>query len=104
MTQPAGSGTLAARLKVALESQDQELLAGLLAADVRWGGAEDTPDTCHNRTDVVQWYRGLAARGVRARVEEILPRRDAIILGLRVTWPDDRTDTVYQVFRVADEQ
>lgn len=107
MSQPAGSSALAARLKVALESRDQDLLARLLAADVRWGGAEDTPDTCHSRADVLQWYGDLAARGVRARVEEVLPRRDAVIMGLRITRPGpapagDRTDTRYQVYRVRD--
>lgn len=108
MLQPAGGQALAARLKVALESQDAELLAQLLAADVRWGGADDTPDTCHNRADVVQWYGRLAARGVRAQVEEIVPRGEAIVMGLRVTWPGpgpeaDRSEVRYQVYRIKDE-
>lgn len=96
---------LAERLKVALESRDQALLARLLADGVRWGGDEDTSDTCHNRADVLRWYERLAAQGVRARVEEILHHGDAIMLGLLITWPDpveDRTVLRYQVYRVED--
>ncbi len=107
MSQHDTNAALAARLKTALESRDRDLLDQLLAPNVRWGGEEETPDTCHNRTDVLRWYEELDAHGVRARVEETINDSDAIVLGLRITWPDHESSearmfTRYQVFRVVD--
>src|SRR5438046_5724639 len=59
---------IAQRLRSALEGQDLTILAGVLDPNVRWGGGEDTPETCHNRADVLAWYGGLIDRGFRASV------------------------------------
>ena len=59
---------IARRLTSALQARDLESLGEILAPDVRWGGEEDTPQTCHNRADVLAWYGGLHARGFRASV------------------------------------
>ena len=50
---------IAERLRSALEGRDLTTLAGILDPDVRWGGEEDTPQTCHNRADVLAWYGGV---------------------------------------------
>ncbi|MCW3036311.1 MAG: SnoaL-like protein [Actinobacteria bacterium] len=44
---------IARRLTRALEARDLESLGEILALDVRWGGEEDTPQTCHSRDDVL---------------------------------------------------
>ncbi|MCW3045460.1 MAG: SnoaL-like protein [Actinobacteria bacterium] len=48
-----GAQAIARRLTSALEARDLESLGNLLAPDVRWGGEEDTPQTCHSRDDVL---------------------------------------------------
>src|SRR6266705_1183203 len=72
---------VAAGLTAALSVGDLDQLAPLLAADVRWGGDEDSEQTCHSR---------------------------AVVLVMAVQWPqgwdsqDDRRSTQAQVFRVRD--
>ena len=50
---------VAAGLTAAFSVGDLDQLAPLLAPDVRWGGEEDTAQTCHGRTQVLAWYRRL---------------------------------------------
>jgi hypothetical protein len=74
---------------------------------VRWGGEEDTEDTCHSRADVLRWYTRLRDRGVRARVAEVLDLGDAVVLELALTGhEDDPQDELrarlFQVFRIGD--
>lgn len=100
-------GAVGAQLRAAVESRDRALIGQLLAPDVRWGGEQDTPETCHDRADVLRWYAELDAHGVRARVEELCTHQDTIVAGLRITWPDpaggeDQVFVRYQVFRVVD--
>lgn len=99
---------VAQRLRAAFESGDLSTLAPLLRADVRWGGEEETPETCHSRADVLAWYGKAAEAGIRATVTETLSGTDAVLLGLRVTGRDPvrtrRGQLVYQVFRIADGQ
>jgi len=94
---------LAERLRSALEAGDLGALAGLLDPAVRWGGEEDTEQTCRNRAEVLAWYEALHARGVRASVAEVSVQPDAVVLGFDVTRPDDPEDRdrVYQTFMVA---
>jgi len=102
---------VAERLVAALQSEDPQLLGPLLGPDVRWGGAEETEQTCHNRGDVLAWYRQLYDAGVRAQVTETLVREQAVVLTMALTGrgngPDgpDRTDrprqdVVHQVFHL----
>jgi ketosteroid isomerase-like protein len=94
---------VAAGLRAAYESADLDALGELLHPDVRWGGDEDTPDTCHNRSDVLAWYRRSYESGMRATVTEALTGPDAVLLALRVSGraPGDAT-VVHQVFRLTD--
>jgi hypothetical protein len=48
-------------LVVAIEEGDEQQLASLLDPAVRWGGAEETPETCHGRGEVLAWYGKLRA-------------------------------------------
>jgi SnoaL-like domain len=92
---------LAQRLRSAFETQDLSTLAGILDPDVRWGGEEDTPQTCHNRAEVLAWYGDLHARGFRATVVETVVEPHHIFLTLDVTRPDGGTSRNSQVFRIA---
>jgi SnoaL-like domain len=100
---PRRAGTVAAALRTAFSAADLDLLADLLHPDVRWGGDEDTADTCRDREAVLAWYGGLLRSGVRATVDEVVARDSAILLGLTVSWPDEageRPTLIYQVFRL----
>jgi hypothetical protein len=99
--------TIAERLRTAFDSADLTLLGTLLAGDVRWGGEEDTEDTCRTRSDVLRWYTRVRDRGVRARVTEVLDQGDTVVLGLALTGHDtDPADMLppllFQVFRIVD--
>ena len=92
---------IAERLRSAFELQDLDILAGVLDPDVRWGGEEDTPETCQNRADVLAWYGGLIDQGVRASVVAAEVEPDRVVLTLDVTWPGGGTSRNHQVFRIA---
>jgi hypothetical protein len=92
---------IAERLRSAFEQQDLGILAGVLDSDVRWGGEEDTPETCHNRADVLAWYGGLIDQGFRASVAAAAVEPDRIVLTLDVTGPGRGTRRNHQVFRIA---
>ena len=99
---------LADALKAAYEQRDAKRLAPLLAADVRWGGEEETPETCHSDRDVLAWYERLRVQGADAQVEEVLIRERAVVLGLRVSLPARTApgvpgpSRVWQTFAVDD--
>ena len=99
---------VAAGLKAAFSVGDLDQLAPLLARDVRWGGDEDTEQTCHSRAQVLAWYQRLRAQGVRVQVLGTQIRGDTVVLLMAVQWPegwddeDLRRSTQAQVFRVRD--
>ncbi|MDX2702067.1 nuclear transport factor 2 family protein [Streptomyces sp. PA03-6a] len=96
---------VAESLREALAAHDLPRLAALLDPAVRWGGEEDTETTCRNREDVLRWYEGLHAAGVRTHVGEVSAHQ-AITLATRVDWPDEddpdeeRPAELFHVFRV----
>ena len=69
----------------ALDSADLEAYADLLDPNVRWGPPDDPSWGCHNRDQVLSWYRQGREAGVRARVFETVPTADRILVGLKVT-------------------
>lgn len=81
------SGTIGESLRDAFEAEDVTRLAVLLAPDVRWGGEEDSEDTCRTRGEVLAWYGRIRDRGVRARVTEVIDAGDAVVLGLGLYVP-----------------
>jgi len=96
---------VAEQLATALESADAELFGPLLHPAVRWGGQEETEQTCHSCGDVLAWYRRLHDAGMRARVTETVVRNQAVVLTLALTGreqgPDGaRPDVVHQVFHL----
>jgi hypothetical protein len=71
----------AEKLRAAFEAGDEDLLASLFDAAVRWGGEEDTPETCHSREEVLACYGKLREAGVSAAVEEVVDLGDIVVLG-----------------------
>ncbi len=47
------AAAVAALWKTAFAAHDLAALEPLLDEKVRWGGAEDTPQTCHSRAEVL---------------------------------------------------
>ena len=76
----------------------------MLDDNVRWGGEEDTPETCHTRGDVLSRLAHQRANGFQTRVLEVVPGDEAVLLGVSVKGPIaegfDRGRTVYQVLRL----
>ncbi|HEY4023966.1 MAG TPA: ankyrin repeat domain-containing protein [Pseudonocardiaceae bacterium] len=101
-----GTGVLpemARHLQAAYEDRDLDLLASLLHPEVRWSGM------CTNRTQVMDWFRQVAAEGTLPTVRGIEVDRDAVLMALSVTRPAEGArpappQQVYQVFTVDDAQ
>ena len=89
---------IATQLKAAYANRDLDLLAALLHPDVHWAGS------CTNRTQVIDWYRRLAAEGAVPAVHDIEVSGDTIHIGLSITRPAEGArpmpQRVHQVFTV----
>src|ERR1700730_15214269 len=83
------------------------LITGPQGGTVRQIG-EDTPETCHNRGDVLDRLAHQLADGLETQVIEIVPCRGAVLLGLRVKCrvPGGfaREHIVYQVMSVSNQR
>ena len=97
---------LAEQVRAALETGDLSACAGLLADDVRWGPADAPEWGCHNRRQVLSWYRDARSQGMRASVDEVLVAEGCILVGLTVSnlaSPQDITRR-WQVLTIRDDQ
>ena|SRR5258708_7370900 len=82
---PSGPGSVAERVRVALESGDLDAISELLDPNVRWGAPGDDAPSCQNRRQVLAWYRRGREAGVRARVTELTVYGNKILVGLKVS-------------------
>jgi hypothetical protein len=102
----AGASDVAARLRAALIGRDRSAFAALLADNVRWGGPEEAPETCHTRADVLRRLDAQTAAGLRAELVEVVPGHEALLVVLDVSRPTPggfaRGATVYQVMQLHD--
>jgi ketosteroid isomerase-like protein len=107
---PAGDDidteAIAARLRAALDSGDLARLGPFLDENVRWDGTEETPETCHSRSDVLNRLAGRVASGVETEVIEVVPGVESVLVGLRVTHPASggsrRERSVHQLMALRD--
>jgi ketosteroid isomerase-like protein len=76
---------LAETVKQALDSGDIEKYATLLAPDATWGAPDDNEWGCHDRREVLGWYRRAREAGMRAEVSEVVVGTDKLLVGLRVS-------------------
>jgi ketosteroid isomerase-like protein len=78
---------LAARVREALDAGDLDAYQHLLAPDVHWG-APDAPEWgCHNRGEVLNWYKAARQGGMGATVNEVVVGTDCLMVGLTVSGP-----------------
>ena len=85
-----GPGVLAGRVRSALESGDLDAIRDLLDPDARWGAPEGPGDAdCRNRDEVIAWWAGARAAGVRAVVTEVTVGTGTLLVGLDVTGTPD---------------
>ncbi len=94
---------MARHLEAAYRDVDLELLGSLLHPEVHWSGV------CHNRTQVLDWYRNLVADGLRSTIESVEVDGDAVVLGLSVGRRAEGArpappEVLYQVFTVDNAQ
>ncbi|MEP7055213.1 MAG: hypothetical protein ABI912_08180 [Actinomycetota bacterium] len=61
MTEHAGGAQIAEQLPSVLAERDRAAFERLLAPNVRWGGREDTEQTCHDRGQAGDFYAALLA-------------------------------------------
>jgi hypothetical protein len=96
----------AARLRAAFESSDLAAFGAVLDDAVRWGGEEETPETCHSRAEVLERLATQRTNGLRIRVIELVPGAEGVLLGLSVIRPGQghRERTRYQALKVRDER
>lgn len=78
---------LAARIRAAYQGRDLDAFALDLAEDVRWG-ADDQPNRCRGRADVLRTFGRWLDSGVTADVGEVRVGPRGVLLHLHVNWPD----------------
>jgi hypothetical protein len=86
--EPLTATAIADEVRAALSSADLTGWKSLLSPDVRWGPPDDQRSGCHNRDEVMRWYRRGREAGVRATVTELVVEGDKILVGLHVRSPD----------------
>jgi hypothetical protein len=107
MTLSEASEHVAARWRAAFAARDLAALEQLLDENVRWGDAEDTPQTCHSRSEVLASLAHQAAHGASVRVVDVAAGPEAFVIELDVTHREtpehQRERTVYQVLTVRND-
>jgi ketosteroid isomerase-like protein len=79
-------------VRSAFGAADLDAIRDLLHPEVRWGPPDDPDGGCANRREVLRWYRERRARGVRARVTEVIAHGDHLLVGLVVTGTEAAAD------------
>ena len=97
MTAPADATRIAEQLPSVLAARDRAAFERLLHPDVRWGGQEDTEQTCHDRGQAGDFYAALLAGGARLHVLGSTVDDDGKVLArLEVTGADSDTELSYR--------
>jgi hypothetical protein len=79
---------LARDVRAALETSDPTNFAALLDPNVTWGAPGARTPTCHNRDQVLSWYRRGQESGVRASVSEVAVFGDRLLITMTVRGTD----------------
>jgi hypothetical protein len=78
-------GTIAERIRAALESSDLVAFGELLDPDAQWGPPDDPISGCHNRDEIIAWYARSRDAGMRATVTEVVAGPGTVLVGVRVS-------------------
>ena len=97
---PVTTYDLAETVRVALESADLDAYQELLAPDVHWGAPDSPQPGCSNRNQVLSWYKRARDDGMTARVTEVVPGPECLLVGLEVSGREPSLR--WQVLRVED--
>ena len=85
MSEAQGAEALARQLKGLLEGGDFDALEGVLDPDVTWAAPDYPDDGCHNRSEVLAWWRAAYEAGARAEVTGVEVHGDGLLVSLRVS-------------------
>lgn len=96
----ADAQALAAALPAALRARSSAALEHLLAENVRWGGSEDSPETCHSRTEVLEYYTAMINSGVTFQVLDTVVEGPRVRVRLSVDAQGDGTSGSTQQVQV----
>ncbi|HEX3425794.1 MAG TPA: ankyrin repeat domain-containing protein [Acidimicrobiales bacterium] len=106
LPEPSGAlQELAETLRIAYDAVDLELFSRLLDPDVTWGGG---PMGCHNRDEVIGWYRESVDRGARGAVTRVVQADEHTLIAEVNFWtPGEGTsalppEVTYQRLEVLD--
>ena len=91
-TSDAQAAAVAAALPAVLAERSRDAFERMLAADVRWGGPEDTEQTCRDRRQAGDFYAGLLAADVQLEVLEVSVHDSQVLARLRITRPQGAPD------------
>jgi ketosteroid isomerase-like protein len=95
--------SLEERIRDALESGDLDKIADLLHPNVSWGPPDHPEWGCHNRKEVLAWYRRGKNVGARARVTEVVGSGSGVdgtlLVGLVVTGNERARDAGGEIER-----
>ena len=91
-----GATEVAEALPGVLAERSRDAFERLLALDVRWGGAEDTDQTCSTREQAGDTYAALLESGARLSVLSTQVDGDRVMARLDVRGPDDGPGSGYQ--------
>jgi len=95
MTPSATAAQIAEQLPAVLAQRDRVAFERLLAPDVRWGGRQDTEQTCHDRRQAGDFYAGVLAGGARLNVLHSAVVDDRILVRLEVVGRDSDPDSAF---------
>jgi ketosteroid isomerase-like protein len=76
---------LADLVRSALTDGDLDAYQDLLAPNAHWGPPDDPEWGCHNRSEILAWYKAARGEGMRAVVEEVVPGAGALLVGVTVS-------------------
>jgi ketosteroid isomerase-like protein len=98
---------LADLVRAALTEGDIDSYQHLLAPDAHWAAAEEPEWGCHNRNQILAWYKAARDEGMRAVVNEVVPGADSLLVGVTVRGrgaTDEAGESVsrWQVMTVSD--
>jgi len=100
MSETTSAATLAPRVKELLEDGDFDALASLLDPEVTWSAPDFPDDGCHNRGEVLAWWRAAHEAGVRAEVTQSVAHGDAVLVSLKVRGRPEGSGDRFQVLSV----
>ena len=81
----SGVSELADLVRSALTEGDLDAYRELLAPDAHWGPADQPEWGCHNRNEILDWYKSARDGGMLATVHEVVPGAGSLLVGLTVS-------------------